>query len=164
MTIADFINENPSVVISGIALISSIFAPVITTRLNNRHDREMRKLELEYQKQQHNEQFYDLHRAEVIERYLNVAGKAIRHHSLDNDEEFGTVMGEIYLYVDESEWPLLGNLETYIRNGNKTAATETISELCKILAKKGVRNRDTLTPKSQKCRPFRRLRKSKKQK
>jgi len=88
------------------------------------------------------------HRAEVIERYINAVGKAVQNFATSNRQEFGEVMGEIYIYVDESLWPLLDAIANKIDKHNPSDPTDDLRKLCQALAKDGVRLRSQNNPTS----------------
>ena len=164
MKLIQFINENFAVAISIIALASTVVSPLLTALINSYCSIRLRKLEMKHEKDLREQQYYTQHRSDVIERYITAAGKAARVRNVEAKMEFGAAMGEIYLYVDESDWPLLAEIETNILYSDKEAGTEALTNLCKKLAHSGVRTTQKITLRSRIIRLFPKSDKSKKEK
>lgn len=109
-----------------IALIISVASPIITTLLNNKHQLKL-----------HNAEFYSLHRAEVIEHYLQTIGLLLKNRTPENLEAYNKCFGEIFFYIPEKHWKLIEIIDHSINNENSTAgARNNVKELCKQLSKK----------------------------
>lgn len=134
------------------SLCSAVAAPVITGHYRLKE----KKLELRAEARRRQKEYYEAHRAEVIERYISAAGYACQSPS-DGNASFGAVQNEIYLYVDESLWPKLDEIALRLKrdsaltdeerrylkaSGNSAPPFSELTELCKALAVSGVRTKD----------------------
>lgn len=137
-----------SLVVALAALILSLISPIISSLISGVFRLKEKELELKAETEKRDQDFYVQHRAEVIERYINAVGKAAQNFAATNRQEFGEVMGEIYIYVDESLWPLLDTIADKIDKHNPADPTDDLRKLCQALAKDGgrPRNQSTLTP------------------
>ena len=99
-----------SLVIAVAALVLSVLSPVLSSVISGTFRIKEKKIELNAEKAKWDQTFYAQHRAEVIERYLNVVGKYSKLPATSTREEFGSCMGEIYLYVNRSLWPILDSI------------------------------------------------------
>jgi hypothetical protein len=90
------VNITWSIVISGIALVVSVLSPLLSTIASNRHQRKMNRME-----------FFDKHRAEVIEGYLKYASIASAMR-IGIPNEYFSYYSEIFLYAPE---PLIDDIK-----------------------------------------------------
>ena len=137
-----------SLVIALAALILSLISPIISSVVSGLFRLKEKGLEIKAEAEKRDQDFYVQHRSEVIERYINAVGKAIQNFATSNRQEFGELMGEIYIYVDESLWPLLDSIANKINKHNPGDPTDDLRKLCKELAKDGVRSRSQSEPNS----------------
>ncbi len=137
-----------SLVISIAALILSVLSPVISSIIGGIFHLKEKKMELDAESKRWNHEFYEQHRAEVIERYINAVGKAAQIPKADNLLEFGESMGEIYIYVDQSLWYLLDLITEKIKKHNPENPSKELMELCKKLSTDGVRPKHEEKPNS----------------
>ncbi len=133
-------NIDLSLVISVTALILSVLSPVISSIIGGIFRIREKKLDLKAEAERRNHEFYEQHRAEVIERYINTVGKAAQYFAAGNIQEFGESMGEIYLYVDQTLWPLLDSIAAKINRHNPSDPSAELRELCKKLSANSVRS------------------------
>lgn len=125
-----------STIIALVALVISVVSPFLTTVLSNRFKQRIR-----------NQDFYDRHRAEVIESFIKSAGAFIKSSSSrETWAEFGANMGEIYLYTDESLWPSLDKLNELLRshitvNNDLALCHQLLIHICKELAENPPRSK-----------------------
>ena len=141
-----------SLVISIVALAASSVSPFASAWLNGHYRMKEKRLDLQAAEQRHRWEFFEQHRAEVIEHYLDTVGRWLLYHSAKATSELGGAAGEIYLYVDESLWPILDA----IASGMKDTPTEQMHrqyrELCKALVHYDVRAKDEPQPGNAKAR------------
>ena len=114
-----------SVIISGIALVAAVFSPVITAIVNNK-----------YQSKINRQKYFDEHRAQVIENYIQSVGELCE----DVDREsfrraYGKNSKEIYLYIPESLWEKIDKIDESIYQRHHRDACILLTELCKELNK-----------------------------
>ena len=109
-------------------------------------------MELQADQQRHRWKYYEQHRAEVIERYLDAVGSWLLYSSAKATSELCAAAGEIYLYVDESLWSILDD----IANGMLGSPTEQLHRqyrvLCKALVHYDVRAKHEPQPAGTKRR------------
>lgn len=110
-------------IISGITLLAAIFSPAITTVINNRHTAKMQRME-----------YYEKHKAEVIEKYIQAAGKAIKNATDTCMQEYGEASTEVYFYIPEEYWDILDELDNRISNYDYAEARLCLREFCKCIA------------------------------
>lgn len=123
-----------SLVIAFAALILSVSSPIISSVINGYYRIKEKKLELEDSIKRRNQEFYLDHRAVVIECYIKATGQIINNMSRENLSEFGATMGEIYLYIDESLWPILDSISDKIIKAQYKEASDDLIKLCKALS------------------------------
>lgn len=112
-----------SAIISGIALIAAVISPVLTTIINNSH-----------QTKNNNRNYYESHRAEVIESYIRYTGSMSNMCSSSEDfRQYGKYSKEIYLYLPENLWHYIDEIDCYISESQYVVVSETLSQLCKEL-------------------------------
>lgn len=113
------------------ALIVSVMGPLASAHVQLKSKR----LEISAEAEKRHQELYENHRSEVVERYLTAAGKACMMHQPDNIAAFGSVAGEIYLYVDESLWPLVDKINAYLDNEGAESPIAELTKLCKALSR-----------------------------
>lgn len=131
-----------TIVISIAALVLAVASPMISSLINGIFRLKEQKQNIEAERKLKSLEFYQQHRAEVIERYISSAGKFCKHKAPASQEEFGAASGEIYLYVDEALWPLLDKIEFDLRQYEYETASNALIDLCKALSAYGVRSED----------------------
>ena len=129
---------NLSLFISVAALVLSVLSPLISALVNVIFRIKEKNIDIAAKQKEQEREFYYQHRAEVIERYISSAGKAIQ---TDRDQDFVTAMGEVYIYVDKSLWPLIDNIAQYVYSDNAFAAKDDFIELCKALSAEDIRTK-----------------------
>lgn len=109
-----------SAIISGIALMTAIISPVITSIINNNHQIKIKNIE-----------YYSEHRAKVIEDYIRVVGglstDAIYEQYLG---AYGKCSKEIYLYIPEKLWHYIDDIDTCISNSEPIKAKGLLRDFC----------------------------------
>lgn len=113
-----------TVILAGSSLLLSIASPIISNLLNIRHQQKMKRIELNY-----------LHQTQVIEKYLTAVSSLINYHNTEAEKEYGRACGEIYSAVPEEFWPLIDEIDQYIKENNDSDAGEVFRKLSKELAK-----------------------------
>lgn len=112
-------------VFTGIALVAAIISPIVTAIINNHYQTKMKRL-----------QFFDEHRAEVIENYIRFTGSVSKMSSgFEEFRNFGKYSKEIYLYVSEDLWRYIDQIEELLYNRNYDDAHKILAVLCKELKK-----------------------------
>lgn len=148
-----------SLIISIIALVVSALSPVLSsiisgkyqikvTKMETEAELKQKQLELDAEAKRRYHEFYEQHRAEVIERYINSVGRAVQHFAVGNRQEFGESMGEIYMYVDQSLWPLLDTIARKLDRRNFIDPTPELRELCQKLSYYSIRAKNEEQPDS----------------
>lgn len=126
---------NLPTIISLAALCFSILSPILSALITGGFRLKEKRLELEAAAKRRSQAFYEEHRAQAIEQYLQSAGQAIRSHGhADSFGAFGACMGEIYFYVDQTHWPLIDELEQALNDINYIKANQALVRLAKALS------------------------------
>lgn len=121
----DMVLSIVSIILSVLAMLVSAFAPIITTRMNNRHQLNMKEMEL-----------YDFRRADAISAYVRAVGAYIKSSTVDAADQYGKAYGEIFLYAPESLWDKISNLNQRLlrpRNGDDPELFHDLDEICREL-------------------------------
>ena len=123
-----------AIVMSAIAVISTIAGPIITSAITCYHD-----------SKQYRKRFLDEHKHEAIERYLRTIGRFAFGEHYDDQRDLGEAMSEIFMYSPEELWPdiqkinkdIVTLLEIKLYNDRKPLVTNlqnSYLELCKKFA------------------------------
>lgn len=112
-----------TVILSLVALAASVLSPILTALITNHHQRKMHEIN-----------FFETHRAETIERYIQAAGAVIRSGTQSTFTEYGACLGEIYFYVPQDLWWHLDQISHFLNEPNYKSAADHFTELCKKLA------------------------------
>ena len=124
-----------SLIISIVALVSTALSSIVSAVVQKK----TRKMELDAEAQRRRAEFYDQHRAEVIERYITAVGEICKTELPQDLHAYGKSLGEIYLYVDPSLWPQLDAISEKITRHDFQSPVEDLIQLCKELSYNEVR-------------------------
>lgn len=128
-------HDSIALIISISSLIFSLASPIVTSVINGHYSIKEKKLTDHSDLTKENNNFYTRHRAEVIESYISNAGAVIYHHNNSAKTDFGKCSTEIYLYIDESEWTLIDEINGGIASSSYDNSRESLEKLSKIIAK-----------------------------
>lgn len=127
-------DSNSIVALASIALSAlTVTVQLIVKIIDHKNQRKNREFD-----------FYQKHRAEAIEAYIHYTGAHIK--SRNKYSEYGFNQFEIYMYIDQSLWSYIDEIQALLTspgNGapcNFKAAEETLQELCKKLSENPPRN------------------------
>lgn len=120
-------NVDWSLVIAVAALLVSVLSPTLTSLVNNRHTQKMIELD-----------FDQNHRIAAIESYIHAVGLCCGNGTMDSFGEYGAHVGEIYLYLPESLWPLVDKIGDALKEPDYEAALESLATFCKELSRAGL--------------------------
>lgn len=113
-----------------IALALSILSPIFTTKQNNKHQLELRKLDISEKQASALTQA----RISAIENFISSVGQCIANPSREHEAECGKNYFPVYAYVPESMWTKLDNLYSAIDDRDWERARSLYSEIAKPLA------------------------------
>ena len=82
-----------AIIISAVAVLSTIIGPMITAKITCMHEEKMYK-----------KRFLTEHEHEAIERYLRIVGRYVFGKSYDDQKDLGEAFSEIYMYVPRELW------------------------------------------------------------
>ena len=116
----------------------SVLSPIISEFMRGCFTVKAKKLDIKNEAIKRNQEFYEEHRAIVIERYIKAVGNAISVLSIENETDYTAAMGEAYLYIDKELWPLIEEIHSRILNGDESVINSYI-KLCKKLSSENVR-------------------------
>ncbi len=112
-----------SAIISGIALVAAVVSPVITALVNNKHQLQLKNIE-----------YYSHHRATAIENYIYIVGQICSETVCEPYlSTYGRISKEIYLYLPQTFWKEIDDIDNLIQNQKFRDASSLLSELCKRL-------------------------------
>lgn len=113
-----------STAIQGIALITAIISPVITSILTNLHQSRMWKREN-----------YTRRKIEAIESYIRNTGEHLKSLTYETLDVYGTTSGIIFLYLPENLRHLATKIDDDIRARKITSETHAaFTQLCQELS------------------------------
>lgn len=107
-----------------IAAISAIIAPSITTVINNRHIRKMKKLEM-----------YTERMIDTINNYISAASSLISKKEYKTRSEYAKYRCLIFLYTSDEIWDSISKFDDMIECQEYDKATAILSEIAKKLSK-----------------------------
>ena len=83
------------------AMIAAVASPIIVAWINNR-----------YQAKKESRDFYEKHRCEVIECYLQNTARFLYDNTPQNESsrDYGSALAEIYMYTPEALWPAIDEM------------------------------------------------------
>ena len=103
--------ETISILITAVIAVCALFAPAITTVINNRFQLRIKKLELQ---QKHFEET-TLYKKNIIENYLKYAGSCIAHANNENMSLYGEYYLLVLLYVPDELSTSISNINSQMR-------------------------------------------------
>ena len=116
-----------SLVIAIAALLVSVLSPTLTAIVNNSHARKMHELE-----------FYQSHRVSAIESFIRSAGRCCGDGAMENFGEHGAHFGEIYMYIPETLWPMVDDINAALAEPDYKKAQSALLKFCKELSRAGL--------------------------
>lgn len=137
-----------SLVIAIAALVLSALSPLISALVSGAFNIKEKQLDISAKKSEQEQEFYYRHRAEVIENYIKVTGSVIELQDCVAKANFGSAMGEIYLYTDTSLWPILDNIAKCVQENVSYNAHKDFIRLCKALSSAEIRTQNETQPKN----------------
>lgn len=123
------------------ALALSVLSPLITACISGHYSLKLQKEQFQHDLDVRNAEFYTRHRAEVIERFITAAGAMIEWNDVTTAKNFGSSLGEIYLYVSPKLWQDIDDLRDAMRTSADKARDQYV-DLCKLLRREAVRKED----------------------
>lgn len=135
-----------SVLISIVAIILAAVSPFASAIISGLFRLKERKLDLDAEEIRRKNEFYDRHRAEVIEQYISAVGLLAQRTSKESLDKFGSASGEIYLYVDQEHWELLDSINEKAFSSSPYDLYPLFIELCKRLSSENIRPKHYKTP------------------
>lgn len=121
------------VAISIAALVLSVLSPVTSSLITGWFRLKEKRLDIKASADIRKQEFYEQHRAEVIEKYIVATGAVAKRPTDETIEKFGATMGEMYLYVDQSLWVYLDAISKKVTDFGVDDPTKELEALCKAL-------------------------------
>lgn len=119
-----------STIVSLAALIASIFSPIATNFINNRHQYKMHKLDIEESRISS----AAVARRAVLESFVANIGKCIADPTTDNHAEFGTSYFVAYQYIPKKYWGRLDQLYKKMREDRIDEALDSYYDIIAVVA------------------------------
>lgn len=109
------INIDLTLTFTAIIALSAIISPAIVARINNKHLRKMKEIELSY------EEYHEtvLHKREIFEKFLKSASACVVCKTNETLREFGTYYPLAYMYFPVDMHNTLIELHMYVMQGNQ---------------------------------------------
>lgn len=121
------------------ALVLSIVSPFVSSLISGHYRIKERELDAVDEHKRYHRQFYEAHRAEVIERYISAASNRIASDTMESEANYLSAMSEVYLYLDEPLWKFVYDVNSGIDTNDESLAISSLLSLCKNLAREGIR-------------------------
>lgn len=121
------INENLSILVSAIIALSAVISPVLTSIINNLHQRTMKKLE-------HKEKYYDetiSYQRKIFEDYLSAIGKCVSSNfgNAETQTAYNTTYLRASLYATKELQQLMKITDNAIRCEKTKETLVSLNEL-----------------------------------
>ena len=116
-------------IISGVTLIAAILSPVLSTWLNNRHQLNMRKLELDTTAKNDEQN----HNREIIEGYFMSTGKCVNNTSFENLGLYGSYYALAFQHLPDELHNQMRAINADIISNNYKSASIKYDELALML-------------------------------
>lgn len=135
-------------IISLSALVLSIISPFAAAWLNGHNRLKEKRLEIEERQRIRDDEFYRLHRAEVIENFIRSAMRISQSIGRSGADvlNFGESCGEIYMYLDSRYWPEVDSIIQSVQASNRSGALVSLQQLCKELSAENIRAPHSAVP------------------
>lgn len=95
-----------SLIIAIAALILSIVSPLLSALLNGIFRIKEKNLDIQSAAAKYNQEYYEKHRAEVIENYIQSVSNVVKLKRADDEAAYMSSMSEVLLYLDEKHLKL----------------------------------------------------------
>lgn len=116
---------NLSFTITSIIAICALVSPIATALINNHHQKQIKRLELEYQQKEK----IAAHEQDIYEGYVRAAGACIHSKTVESLKNFGEHSSLVAYYVPEEIRRKIIELEKAIRGEDKIAKIELLSSI-----------------------------------
>lgn len=114
---------NATIIVSLVAAIAAIIAPVVSSLINNHYQLKVKKLEL-----------YEERRIKIINDYASSVSKCIQSATDENINEMCETFNSIFLYTSPDLWDDLNKLNKLILNLEFEQASEILPTIAQRLS------------------------------
>lgn len=94
-----------AIIISAVAVLSTIIGPMITAKITCRHEEKMYK-----------KRFLTEHEHEAIERYLQTVGRYAFGENYEDKKDLGNAISEIFMYAPKELWDDIKSINEQLTN------------------------------------------------
>lgn len=136
-----------SLLIAIAALVFSVASPIASAWITGHYQLRQKELEFNNAKELRDQEFYEMHRAEVIERFLRTSGAAAYDGGPNTRKAYGESAAEVYLYIPKKYWGYLDNIDDCIRLRNGDGTMQELTELASKLSEEHIRFKSHEEPK-----------------
>ena len=121
------VNFDLSITISAIIAIAAIISPILTTLINNHHQKKLKEIEI---KQEYNEKVIS-HQKQAFENYLYKAGKHIGAHcsNIEAEKEYYEAYFVACLYASNGLKSKMDEADDLIQERNASTAIFAIQNI-----------------------------------
>lgn len=114
---------NATIIVSLVAAIAAIIAPVVSSLINNHYQLKVKKLEL-----------YEERRIKIINDYVSSVSMCIQSATDENINEMCKTFNSIFLYTSPDLWDDLNKLNKLILNLEFEQASEILPTIAQRLS------------------------------
>lgn len=114
-----------SFTITAIIAICALVSPIITTLINNHHQKVMKQLEYQEEEKVHNAE----RKRQIYENYIRAAGSCVQMLCRENLSEFGKYSSQILCYVPDDMQEDIIALEKLIIEHNTVKALNLLDNI-----------------------------------
>lgn len=114
-----------SFTITAIIAICALVSPIITTLINNHHQKVMKQLEYQEEEKVHNAE----RKRQIYENYIRAAGSCVQLISHENLSEFGKYSSQILCYVPDDMQEDIIAMEKLIIERNTVKALNSLDNI-----------------------------------
>ena len=114
-----------SFTITAIIAICALVSPIITTLINNHHQKVMKQLECQEEEKVHNAE----RKRQIYENYIRAAGSCVQLISRENLSEFGKYSSQILCYVPDDMQEDIIAMEKLIIERNTVKALNLLDNI-----------------------------------
>ena len=110
-----------------ILLISSVISPIVTAIINNKHQLNLKKLDM-----------YEQQKIKVLSNFIDSTEKYICNGNIipiEISSNFHSSVNQLYIYFNIDNYLTFLNLEDLIRKGNKSKSNYELSNVVQSLSK-----------------------------
>lgn len=128
-----------SMAIALAALILSVLSPFISSLLDGHYRIKEKKLDIMQENEKYRKQFYEEHRAKVVEHYIKAVSNRMTALTVESESDYIASMSEVLLYLDNPLQKYVFDINNGIDTNDNSVVISSLISLSKELQKDGLR-------------------------